>query len=104
MSKLNIKVTNPMVRALKKIMPNYKIALVKLTKEQYSCLVDYDVYRNEVDYDWKTCMFKAIQIIYPPEDYACDKYLTTRDLSYCLKQSDKTLKGFLNEVSAFCGI
>lgn len=104
MTKLNIKVTNPMVKALKKIMPKYEVALVKLTREEYSYFVDYDVHRNEVDYDWKICMFKVIRIIYPPEDYACNKYLTTRDLSYCFKQSDKTLKGFLDEVSAFCGI
>lgn len=103
MSKLNIKITNPMVKALKKIMPDYKITLVKLTQEQYGYLVDYNVWRNEVDYNWNTRMFKAIRIIYPSEYYACDKYLTTRDLLFCFKQSNGSLKSFLEQVEGFCG-
>lgn len=104
MSKIKIKVTNTMFRLIKKALPQYKVELVKLTEEEFKWCVDLDVWGNEVDYCYKDNTFKVIRIIYPPEWYACDKYLTTKDLEYNFKQSDKTLKGFIDEVVGFCGI
>lgn len=104
MSKMKVKPTHKMVSCLRKILSGCIVDLVALTPEQFRYCVDYNDYEHEVDYDWKTSMFKVIRVIYPSEYYACDKYLTTKDLSYCLKQSDKTFNGFMSEVQAFCAI
>lgn len=104
MSKMKVKPTHKMVECLKKVLTGCQVDLVALTPQEFRCFVDIDDYNHEVDYDWKTSLFKVIRIIYPYEYYACNKYLTTKDLSYCLKQSNKTFDGFMSEVKAFCAI
>lgn len=104
MSKIKVKVTNTTAKLIKKALPQCKIDLVKLSENEFKWLVDYDIWRNEKDYSIEDGKFKAIRIIYPQEYYACDKYITTRDLEYAFKQSDKTLNGFIDELTAFCGI
>lgn len=104
MSKMKVKPTHKMVECLKKVLTGCQVDLVNLTPQEFRYFVDIDDYDHEVDYDWKTSLFKVIRIVYPSEDYACDKYLTTKDLSYCLKHSDKTFNGFMEEVKAFCAI
>lgn len=104
MSKIKIKVTNTMTKLIKKALPQYRVELVKLSQEEFKWYVDFNIWSNEVDFCYNDYKFKAIRIIYPPEWYACDKYLTTKDLEYNFKQSDKTLNGFIEQVVAFCGI
>ena len=104
MSKIKIKVTNTMTKLIKKALPQCRVDLVKLSQEEFKWYVDLNIWSNEVDFSYTDYKFKAIRIIYPPEWYACDKYLTTKDLEYNFKQSDKTLNGFIEQVVAFCGI
>ena len=104
MSKMKIKPTYKMVSYLRKLLNGCKVDLVYLTPEQFRCCVDYNDLDHEVDYDWQKSIFKVIRVIYPSEDYACNKYLTTKDLHYCLGQSDKSFNGFMEQLKAFCAI
>lgn len=104
MAKMKIKPTHKMVSFLKKVLDGCKVNLVELNPEQFKWCVDYNEFDHESDFDWETRTFKVIRVTYPDEYYACPKYLTTKDLQFCLKQSNKTLDSFLNEVKAFCAI
>ena len=104
MSKMQVKPTHKMVSFLKKILDGCTVDLVELSPEQFKWYVDYNEFDHESDFNWETRTFKVIRVSYPDEYYACPKYLTTKDLQFCLKHSNKTLDSFLNEVKAFCAI
>ena len=104
MSKMQVKPTKKMVDCLKKILTGCHVDLVKLNPDQFRYCVDYNEFDHESDFDWETRTFKVIRIEYPWEYYACPKYLTTKDLLYCLKHSDKTFDGFMSEVKGFVAI
>lgn len=101
---MKVKVTYPMLKEIKKALPKYNVSLEKYTLEQYERFVDFDVYRNEIDYDDKTGKMKVIKIIYPDSYYAMPRYLTTKDLSQIFKYSDKTYNGFIKELVDYCEI
>ena len=67
---------------------------------QYEYCVDYDgIWGHEIDYDDNKNVMKVLKVVYPYDYYACDKYLTTKDLQRVLKNaSDRTLNGFLKEL------
>lgn len=104
MSKMKVKPTHKMVGYLKKLLTGCRVELVELTPEQFKWSVDYNEFEHESDFNWETRVFRVIRVVYPSEYYACPKYLTTKDLLYCLKQSNKTFDGFMSEVKAFCAI
>lgn len=75
----------------------YKLAYVKLSRDSYNRLVDiYDWNHEEDIVGWN--QFRVIVVKYPSEFYACDKYITTKDVERCFKYSDKTLEGLLNSL------
>lgn len=77
----------------------YKITLEKLTIEQFKILVDFDVWEHEIDYDFTTGKFKVIKVVYPDNFYACDNYITTKDLQRIIQtfasNEQKTLDNFI---------
>lgn len=95
---MKVKVSNPMLKALKQAIPQYKFYLLELSPHNYSMLIDYDTWNHEIDFNIAKNVFKAIQVVYPSEYYAMNRYLTTKDLSRCFKESDKTWNGFINQV------
>jgi len=100
---MKVKVTNTMLKAIREISGCYmKANLVKFSPDEYAVKVDYDLFRNEQDFDYKTGMFKAIRIDYAPELYAVPRYITTRDLVQAFRGSDKTYTGFLQAVKEYC--
>ena len=53
-----VKVSNPMIKAMKKAMPEYSFKLLELTPESYQLKVDYDLFRNESDFNIDKHIFK----------------------------------------------
>ena len=93
-----VKVSNPMIKVMKKAMPTYKFNLVLLSPDDYKLKVDYDLFRNESDFNWDQHKFKAVQIRYPDTYYALPRYVTTRDLHRIYKNSDGTIEDFITEL------
>ena len=46
-----VKVSNPMIKAMKKAMPKFRFNLLELNPESYQLKVDYDLFRNESDFN-----------------------------------------------------
>lgn len=100
---MKIKATKTMATALNKAMKNsklsgYKVSLEKFTERQFSLYVDIDSYKHDADYNLEDGTFNVLKIAYPQDYYACNRYLTTRDLVNIYKHSDKTYDGFMQQV------
>lgn len=93
-----IKVSNPMIKVMKKAIPEYRFKIITLSPESYELHIDFDLMRNTSDFDWNKRVFKAIQVLYPPERYALPRYITTRDLHRIYKSSDGTIEDFITEL------
>lgn len=78
---------------------NYSVTLKKMTINQYEFYVDYNAHCHDEDFDYIKRLFNVICITYPYNYYACPRYITTADLSRIFKRCDKTLNGFLKELS-----
>ena len=95
---MKIQVTKTMVNTLKKHLPKgYKIEYTTVNRDSFAWLVDLHTYKHEIDYDFMIDAFKVIVISYPDNYYACNKYITTIDLTRIFKKSDKTLDGFIKD-------
>lgn len=104
MSKFKIKTTHRMTKYIKKLLPECKVDLVKISMNKFQYLVDFHLGEHEQDLDYNTLSYWVIRVVYPAEYYACPKYLTTKDLVYCFLQSDRSFESFMDELKAFCGI
>ena len=94
-----------MIKAINEIAGRYmKAKMVKFSPDEYAVKVDYELFRNEADFDYKAGKFKAIRIDYTPELYAMSRYITTRDLVQAYRGSDKTYEGFMKSVIDICAI
>ena len=97
---MRVMVSVPMVKFIKKALPEYAVSLEKYSMDQYRAYVDYDVLSNETDWNYETSRFKVIRIGYPANYYAMPRYLTTRELNKIFSRSDKTADGFISEIRA----
>lgn len=73
---MKIKVTNVFADFINANCANLSARVIKLSQSNYAWTVG-DPCENEVDYDFKTGYFKAIEITYPANCYAVPQYLTT---------------------------
>lgn len=96
-SKVMCKSINDYLKAQKQFT-GYKLEYVELKSNEYQSCVDYDIYNNMIDYDNNKSIFKTIRVVYPVEYYACDKYLTTKELKQAYKNCDKTYNSFMQEI------
>lgn len=55
--------------------------LVHLPESAYEFYTGINLWDGERDYDYKRGDYKVIAIAYPPEYYACPRYLTTYELN-----------------------
>ena len=105
-----VKATKTMVNEIKKAIKDdstfkdYSITLEKFSDRQFRWYVDIDGYKHETDYNYKDNTFNVIKIEYPYNYYACNKYITTRDLVKIFRSSDKTLNGFINSFKEYIEI
>ena len=97
---MKVKVSNPMVKFLNAHINGMKFVLEKYTVDNYRITVDYDLFRNETDYNTKTGLMSTIKVLYPNEYYAMPYYLTTRELNKLFLMSDHTAAGFIKEIRA----
>ena len=74
---------------------NYTLTHEQLTKDFFSWQVDMDYYNHTIDYNYNNNKFNVFKISYPLDYYACDKYITTKDLTKIFDKSDKTANGFV---------
>jgi hypothetical protein len=97
-SKVMCKSINDYLKAQKQFA-GYKLKYIELKPNEYKYAVDYDIYENVIDYDNNKNMFKTIEIEYPANYYACNKYLTTNELKQAYKNCDKTYNSFMQAVA-----
>lgn len=95
---MKVKATNTLKNYLQEQIPHYRFYLLKMGIEQYRITVDYDIFRNETDFNSATNKMSVLQVVYPSDYYASPKYLTTRDLNRIFSRSDKTAEGFIKAV------
>ena len=98
---MKIKATKTLASVLNKNIKEYQINLVKLNDKQFSYYVDIDIYNHDIDYDYTTNKFNVIEIIYPFEYYANNRYITTKELTKIFNKSDKTLNGFIDAFKSY---
>lgn len=93
------KVTKAMVNTLNRYVKGNPLRFEYRTTSpaNYERFVDYDLFKNESDFDYSTGLFKYISVIYPGEFYALPKTLTTYDLKRLYVSGD-TVETFCNRV------
>ena len=96
---MKVKITKTLAKTLNKEIKDFDIEYVEMNFNQYKAFVNYRPFENEEDYDYAKDKFKVFRVIYPDEYYACNQYITSKDLkrifNYC---SDNKLKTFVNEL------
>ena len=75
----------------------YNAEYLLLTPRTYDLYVGNSDY-NEEDFDVEKEMMRTIVIYYPSEMYAIPKYLTTNELTGIYRRSNRTMKGFMNDL------
>ena len=83
---------------------DYKITQKQITLEQFKLYVDFDFWEHENDYNSSNQKFNVLEIEYPLDYYACNRYLTTNDLIKIYKDSNKTFNGFLDSFKNYVEI
>lgn len=98
---MKILVTKTMAKELAKAFKNHKcykdckVDFVEMGSYDFSMNVDMDTFAHEIDWDCAKGKFKVIRVLYPCDWWAMPKYLTTEDLNWAFKHSDKTYDGFI---------
>lgn len=75
---------------------NYTLTHEQLTQNNFSWCVDMDYYNHIADYNYNNNKFNVFKVSYPYDYYACDKYITTKDLNRIFDKCDHTANGFIN--------
>lgn len=73
----------------------YKISRIEMNENAFCLYVDSNIFNHEIDYNINNGKFNVFRISYPLDFYACDRYLTTKDLNEIFNNSDKTFDGFV---------
>lgn len=92
---MKLKCTKTLANELNKNIKDYEISLIKLSENEFTWYVDIDKYKHEIDFDYKTNKYNVLCVYYPNNYYACNKYITTNELSEIFNKCDKTLNGFI---------
>lgn len=101
---MKIKATKTVVRFLNKnkLSDQYSFHFVELPEHYYSRLcvdVFSSIFDHEDDFNFETGLFNTIKVVYDPECYAMDRYITTKELnSWCNRLKDITVDTFINAV------
>lgn len=100
---MKIQATKVMAQAINKAFKakgweGYKATQVMLTSQQYSWYVG-DIYDAEDygDYSDQDDKYRAICVTYPADYYACDRYITSKELNHLFTKGD-TLDSFIAKV------
>lgn len=97
MANIKIKVTKKLTNELNKRAENIRFIYHELLPHDYKMRVDYDIFRNDRDYNISSGKMKTIKVVYPPEWYALPRYLTTNDLVGMVRPDD-TLESYCERV------
>lgn len=67
---------------------------ITTSREVYARYIDMDYFEaeNYGDYNWQTGKFRAIEVEYPDEYYACNRYLTSKELNRIFKWNKARIK------------
>ena len=83
---------------------DFTISLEKMTERQFALRVSIETYRHTADYNAATGLFNVIKITYPSDFWAMPRYITTADLLYIFKHSNKTAEGFAKSFAEYVEI
>ena len=95
---MKVKATKKMAEFLQERIKVYTIKFEKVSFDFLKWNVDLDYWAHEEDFDEATNKFRVIRVIYPMGYYACDRYLTTRNLRRLFRESDGTAEDFAQKV------
>lgn len=73
----------------------YIIEWLQLDEDRFKWFVDFNIFAHKKDYHMDVKKFNVISVIYPPDYYAPQKYLTTKDLTNIYRKSDGSIDGFM---------
>ena len=76
----------------------YRFYHEKMSERSFAWYVSMTPENHMIDFDYNEDVFKTIRVEYPADYYACDRYLTTKDLNRCFSRSDKTADSFMDEL------
>lgn len=94
---MKLKATKVLAKLLNEKIKDYEISLVKFSEREFKWNVDIDSYNHEIDFDYRTNKYNVLCIYYPQNYYACNKYVTTKELYNIYNKSDKTLDNFIQK-------
>ena len=102
---MKTKVSKTMVKTLNKELKSRDFT--NIDKFIYDDTLDYDMYyhfvdsntfEHENDYDIEDSRFKVITIVYKPECYSNNRYITTNDLIDAARHANCDYTAFINEI------
>lgn len=76
---MKVKVSKVFAKFIESNCPNLEAFVVELSEGAYNCNVG-SVWDAGDDYNCKTGKYRAICVSYPPEWYACPRYLSTAQI------------------------
>ena len=95
---MKVKVTKVMVKTLNNVMERFypdpekrpfHFIYSEMTTDQYRIYVNcYDCFLDDRDLNFDTGKMKVISVIYHPDYFAVNNYLSTRDLNNIYKKGD----------------
>lgn len=98
---MNVQVSKTMTNAINEYFKQngipYAAIYETMSRNAYALNVDMFDFNGD-DYLPQTDKMRAIKILYPVEDYALPRYITTRELVRVFRKSNKTLAGFMGNL------
>lgn len=103
---MRVQVSKTMVKTLNKALKDRSFTNIErfdydtLPLNLYQRFISDDIFTAEDygDYNTETRSFKFIRVIYKPECYSVDRFITTYDLHDFYKHCDGTLQNFTDQL------
>lgn len=106
MANIQIKTSKRLADLLNKNNEKCTIYQVKMTEREYNWNVDGDaLWLDCADFDYNTGKYSVLAVEYPAEYYACNRYITTKDLHKIFNTcKEKTLDCFIKAFNEYIEI
>lgn len=99
---MKVMVSKVMAKTLQEHIKQYTIRYKEVSTDYYKLYVDTDVFSHDNDFNCNTGKMKVIEVIYPSEFFAIERYITTNDLNRIFNNAkgamlEDFVKSFMNE-------
>lgn len=106
MANIQIKTSKRLADLLNKNNGKYTIYQKQMTQSQFNWYVDGSgSFDNDIDFNYNTGKYNVLAVEYPAEYYACNRYITTKDLHKIFNTcKEKTLDCFIKAFNEYIEI